>query len=79
MIFGQGFFRGYDVSFDYETDRVGFSENQIEADKNLDPMSLTLFALMMLAVLSITAFMIYFTLYKRRVHKQQAALIETEE
>ena len=57
---------GYNVSFDYETDRVGFSENQIEPDRTLDPVSLSLFSVMIIVVLSVTAFMIYYTLYKRR-------------
>jgi heme/copper-type cytochrome/quinol oxidase subunit 2 len=56
---------------------VGFSENQIEADTNLDTTSLSLFSVMMIIVLLITAFMIYYTLYKKRKEKEgDASLIE---
>jgi hypothetical protein len=54
---------------------LSWIENQIVPDRKYNKTTLAVFASMMVLVLSITAFMIYFTLYRKRKQKEYEALV----
>jgi hypothetical protein len=57
---------------------LSWIENQIVPDRKYNKTTLAVFASMMVLVLSITAFMIYFTLYRKRKQKEYEALVEAK-
>ena len=79
LILGQKIFDYYDVGFDYEIQNIYFRDNPINPDKTLNVNMIAAFSTIMSLVLLVTAFMIYYTLYRKRKQKDHDALMEENE
>lgn len=79
LILGQKIFDYYDVGFDYENQNIYFRDNPINPDKTLNVNMIAAFSTIMSLVLLVTAFMIYYTLYRKRKQKDHDALMEENE